>query len=236
MLEWLWRLTRSVSGEPAPSRDVMRALRIAERKNLDVWVTSLDGGDPLELSGHIISVRRDCVHIHLERPAARALPADAPVRLSINTSNGRLVGRTRILTPREKSPGHEWVIAVPDQLQAFNRRAVARTTLGGSLHLDVELHAAHSELAEPIRGTLGTITAHRAVIRARNARDRLAIGDRLYFKTLLPEPVGEVGEMAEVEQIDFEPSCALIYVRFASAISSVALAAAEACTDSRQVA
>jgi hypothetical protein len=235
MIEWLWRLSRAVAGEPAPSREVIRAVAAARAKSSDVWVSLLDGdtSQPMECAARISRVERRGLRLLQHGPVGAddpLLPLNASIRLSISTPYGRLVGRSRVhsrelLASKSGIPSVEYLVAIPETLQAFNRRAGSRATLGGPVVVEAELRRQHDDLAEPIRGSIGTLTPHRAVIRARNADGRVAAGQRLFFTAHLPDPVGEIAEMATVDDIEAQGQFTLVHLRFLTPIVAIEAAA-----------
>jgi hypothetical protein len=228
MKDWLWRLSRAVAGEPSASREVIRALKTARDKSTEIWLSPLDGGATGEATARILALERSGVRVRQLRPdgVEEPFPQSCQLRLSIQTPYGRLVGRCRITsrevhTPSSGLPFVEYLLTAPESLDAFDKRSSPRGMLGGPVVLEGELKRTQDDLAEPVRGLLGALNSVSVVLRSRNAAGRVTPGQRLYFKSFLPPPVGEVSEFVTVERIESRGGSAVIFLKFESPIPAL---------------
>ncbi len=244
MLDWVWRLSRAVAGEPAASREVIRALKNARDRNTDVVISVMSGDSSgFEATGRVTALERQGIRIRQVRPAdaTETIPLSTQVRLRLTTHYGRLVGRCRVLsceTVRSPAglPTLEYVLSAPESLDAFDRRASSRGTLGGPVIIEGELRQTNDDVAEPVRGLIGALTPTSAVLKSRNASGRVAIGQRMLFKGLLPPPVHEIAEMAVVTRVDGGNGALSIHIEFESELRIIAEAIHDQAESRRSVA
>jgi hypothetical protein len=94
-------------------------------------------------------------------------------------------------------------LALPDALTTEERRAAPRTDLGADLAPEAHLYS--GKMPAPIVGLITNISVSGVRLTLPAAPPRsLAIGQELYLKFRMPDPIGVVDEVVEVQRIDFE--------------------------------
>lgn len=205
MAQWLSRMKASLSGE-SDAREAARKLLLAAQRarvKLELEYLSRAGGSDATMASVIEQVDQE--DFVISRPvvggAVRQLGTHEQLRLSFVTARERVSAETRCLG-RAKIPSggkrvlYGYRLLIPQAMEVQERRTSQRVTVGFDLAPEVELTSFGFE--GPVRGVIIDISAGGLQVRSHNAVGKFAAGQQVYVSTLLPDPVGELGEVGEV--------------------------------------
>ena len=111
--------------------------------------------------------------------------------------NGEVVCQGRVrMKSSDDGPRHGFRFALPSTLMRVERRHEQRDNISPDTAPEVELTS--FDHRTPIYGRLVNISRGGARLRCQNAEQKLQVGQEVYLKMLLPEPVGLVTEVVRV--------------------------------------
>lgn len=212
MPQWLAKVVDALSG--GELSEVRRILEAARRNRTKLHLESFGPGadqddESIVLISTIEQVRaKDFV---IDQPTiggiTRPLAIGEQLRVSFLTTSGLMTAETRSLG-RVKIPSggtrafFGYHLAMPDHIEAEERRIAGRVLVGFDLAPEVELHTDRTHFLAPVRGVMHDLSAAGMKIRTRNAADRISPEDRVYLRVDLPDPVGPLTEMVVIVRVD----------------------------------
>ena len=129
------------------------------------------------------------------------------LKISFVDQKSNLVGGTKCLGRTKVQSGDgrtlfAYRLAMPDSIKVEERRADARTEIMQEVAPEAQLYA--GTMKSPIVGHLTNISMSGARVSMESAPPGLSIGQELYLKFQMPDPIGIVDEVVEVQRLDFD--------------------------------
>ena len=211
-------MKEALAGESERRADIRRILSDAHRSHATIELELLGAGRR-DVTATIEMVREDDLIIchPIAGGATYPLTTEEEMRLCLfDRQLGRVCGLTKSLgrakialgaSPGRSGstpPSQRWLygyrLTIPQQLVGEDRRRELRAEVEFTLAPEAELFT-FGDQPTPVRGVVHDVSTGGMKIRTRNARGRLAVGQRAYLKVSLPEPIGSVTELVRIAHI-----------------------------------
>ena len=231
MAAWLTKVMGALGGEGAVRLSPRQILQAAQRDRLKVAleIVAPAPGQSTVLATTIEQVRDDDFVINQPSIGGLTHPLafGEELRLSFHNRSVHHSAMTRCLG-RVKIPagGNQMLFAyrleMPAMMRSEDRRQHPRIDL--PLDLGCEAHLYAPACDGPVLGTMLDISMGGARIRTSMALDKIQIGQEIYLKSMLPEPVGLLDELVHVMRMEDDPRSegATIGVAFTRRINGLA--------------
>ncbi len=204
MARWLDSILGTFGLGTPTDEDIAERLRAAQEdgEHLELRPLGSVEADPPTILAEIIRV--DDAAIIIAPPTldeARRMRHGNRFALSFLEATGRVngeivcQGRVRLKSDGD-SPGHGFRFSLPRALMRVERRIEHREHIDPADAAEVELTS--FERQSPIYGRLVNISRGGARLRCQNPDAELLVGQDVYLKMTLPEPVGLVTELVKV--------------------------------------
>lgn len=234
MAAWLSKVLNVLSPPDAAHEEVRRKLEAAQRARVKLW---LEVGSPgrLTLLGTTVEQVRSA-DIIIAQPSVGGLthPLTVGERLRLGFVHERkhysgqtqCLGRITIpagsVTSASDALLYAYRLAFPKQLQVEDRRKEPRANLLLDPAPEAQVYA--PSLAGPVFGRILDISMSGSRIRTPLTIKGVAVGQEVFLKALLPEPVGLIDQPVEVVRLeaDYRTGDHLISVRFVDRIPGLA--------------
>lgn len=141
--------------------------------------------------------------------SARHLVKGRTYRLGYYEGGSRLIGETicqgraQYLDERKRLV-YTYRFTIPESLEVEPERLIS--TRGKRLEQELEVELSSFKHRSPIYGMMVQLGRHSAKIRCHNALNKLQVGQDVYLKMELPQPVGLVTEMMRITDLLPTPS------------------------------
>ncbi len=129
------------------------------------------------------------------------------LKLSFVDQKSNLVGETKCLGRTKVTSGDgrtlfAYRLALPSSIKVEERRADPRTEITQEVAPEAQLYS--GTMKSPVVGRLTNISMSGARVSMDSAAPGLSIGQELYLKFEMPDPIGKVDEVVEVQRLDFD--------------------------------
>jgi hypothetical protein len=115
------------------------------------------------------------------------------------TGSTRCLGRTRVQAGARGSL-YAYRLSIPQSLKSEERRVAPRTEIMPEIAPDAQLYAGAASAA--VLGQLTSISMSGARIHTGQPLSMLSLGQEVYLKCAMPEPVGLLDEVVEVQRLE----------------------------------
>jgi c-di-GMP-binding flagellar brake protein YcgR len=207
MAEWLSKVMSKV-GLPDARAAVREALQTALRKRCKVYIESPDQNVVALTQVQQIEGNEIVIAVPSIGGMTYPLAFGEALKISFVDDRANVAGATRCLGRVKVRAGDgktlfAYRIALPEALTTEERRADTRVEL--PLTIAPEAHLYSGKMPAPVIGRITSISMSGARISTDTQPRGVSEGQELYLKFMLPEPVGLVDEVVEVQRIDSEP-------------------------------
>ncbi|MCZ6837465.1 MAG: hypothetical protein O7G85_16945 [Planctomycetota bacterium] len=147
--------------------------------------------------------------------SARLLKANAVYSMGLYLQDDHLMGETTCLgrykyQDEQRKTIYTHRFSLPTELTRDEKPLVRSVNEILFKDQDVELNA--FELRSPIHGITVDLKRHKARLRCHNASNKLQVGQNVYLKTELPEPVGKVADLVRIVKVQPMPGSPSVLV------------------------
>ncbi len=205
MGDWLAKILGRVVKKPDAGGPVRDALHIAMRDRSKLYLESPDQG--IIAATFIEQVTQDEIIIAQPSIGGLTYPLAFGETLGMSFVNGRthFSGRTRCLGRVKVQAGargslYAYRLTVPESLKSEERREAPRTEIMPEIAPDAQLYAGAASTA--VLGQLTSISMSGARIHTSQPLSTLSLGQEVYLKCAMPEPVGLLDEIVEVQRLE----------------------------------
>lgn len=207
MADWLAKMISKVGGPDARSA-VREALQAALRNRAKVYIESPDQGVVALTQVQQISDEEIVIAVPSIGGMTYPLAFGETLKVSFVEDRTNMTGASRCLG-RVKVPAGDgktlfaYRIALPESMQVEERRADSRVEL--PMDIAPEGHIYSGKLPLPIVGRITNISMSGARMTLTAPARGITIGQEVYIKFMMPEPMGLVDEVVEVQRIENDP-------------------------------
>jgi PilZ domain len=211
MAAWFAKMIGALGGAAELHHSPRQVLQLAQRDRAKIALEALHPAAPntTVLTTTIEQVREDDLVISQPVIGGLTHPLAFGEDLRLTFVNQRMhhTGVTKCLG-RVKIPAggsqtlFAYRLAMPVSLQSEDRRQHPRLDLPMSLSCEAHLYAPACD--GPVLGTMVDVSMGGARIRTAMATDRIAAGQEIFLKAMLPEPVGLLDELVQVTRLEID--------------------------------
>lgn len=209
MGEWFWRLLgRGEAGHASSRPAVLDALQAALRNRCKVFLEAPDQG--IVAATNVEQITADGIIIAQPAIGGMTYPLafGESLKLSFVDQRTNLTGQTRCLGRVKIASGNggatlfAYRLALPSRLRVEERRTEPRSEIDFAAAPEAQLYS--GSLLKPLAGRLTSISVIGARMHIAAPLSNLSMGQQLYLKFTLPEPVGLIDEVVQVERMDLD--------------------------------
>lgn len=205
MGDWLSKILGRVAKKPDTRGPVREALHAALRARSKLYLESPDQG--IVSATLIEQVTADEIVIAqpsiggLTYPLAfgETLGVSFVVERTHHSGRTKCLGRVKVQAGGRGSL-FAYRLSIPESLTSEERRVAPRTEIMPEIAPDAQLYAGASNTA--VLGQLTSVSMSGARIHTAQPLSALSLGQEVYLKCTMPEPVGVLDEIVEVQRLE----------------------------------
>jgi len=211
---WFSKVMNALNGQAATRDAVHATMKDAQRlrTKLSLEVVSLAGTRGSVLTTVLEQLEADGLVISQPSVGGLTHPLafGETIKLSFvqndqhHVGSCRCLGRVRIAAGNGQ-PEHllfAYRLSMPDALQVEDRRRELRVSVQPGRAIEAQLYS--PRLEGPLLGSVQDISMTGARIRSAMGVGRVALGQELFLKSMMPEPIGLVDEAVEVVRVEVD--------------------------------
>jgi c-di-GMP-binding flagellar brake protein YcgR len=212
MAAWLTKIMGALAGQSETKSTARQALDSAQRDRIKIALEVISPGSnhSTVYSTTIEQVRDEDLVINQPSVGGLTHPLAFGETLRMSfilnsmhySAETRCMGRVKIPSGSGSQLLFAYRLAMPETIRSEDRRASPRVSLGDDLAFEAQLYAPTCD--GPMLATVLDLSMGGARVRTPMALGKLEPGQEVYLKTMLPEPVGLLDELVQVERIENE--------------------------------
>jgi len=207
------KMISALAGQGGVRESVRQSLRAAQKERTKIMLEVSTGKQPMMMFTTIEQVADDSVIISQPIVGGHTYPLafGEQVKMSFvsqainHAGQSKCLGRTKIEASGQGGSHtiFAYRLSLPESLAFTDRRRNPRVQLRFSAEIEAQLYAPASAHG-PVLGTVMDISMTGARIRTNMPAGRIVVGQTMFLKSLMPDPVGLMDELVDVRRVEIE--------------------------------